>query len=70
MYLNKTGFSLPHGLAMGGRLNKWRFYLDEEFDKCETGTGGFTYRNGTYPVASPFLVAPQHSMYDKLMQRT
>ncbi|KAG5177105.1 TLD-domain-containing protein [Tribonema minus] len=32
MYLNLKGFSLPHGLGMGGTRDNFRFFIPESFD--------------------------------------
>ncbi|CAM9389398.1 unnamed protein product, partial [Heterosigma akashiwo] len=36
MYLNLKGFSLPHGMGMGGSIGNFRFFLPEMLEDCST----------------------------------
>lgn len=31
---------------MGGKLDNWRFFIDEEMEKCKTSLGGSTFERG------------------------
>ena len=46
MYLNKKGYSLPHGLGMGGKIENFRLFIDEDMEKCKTTLGGLTFEKG------------------------
>ncbi|CAM9219937.1 unnamed protein product [Choristocarpus tenellus] len=46
-YLNLKGFSLPHGLGMGGTLDNFRFFLPEALDgSCVGRSACLTFESG------------------------
>eukprot|EP00939_MAST-03C_sp_MAST-3C-sp1_P002040 g2040.t1 len=55
LYLNRAGYSLPHGLAFGGSIGNFRLWLCEDFgtDKCRASARGVTtYERGRLRTAT------------------
>lgn len=63
MYLNQSGFELPHGLGMGGTVDGFRLFLPESFDsgicrsQCMTFEEGFLTSTDTIDGSNEFVIS-------------
>jgi len=51
MYLNLKGFSLPHGMGLGGTIGNFRIFLPESLEECTSTTRCLTFENGVLSSA-------------------
>jgi hypothetical protein len=54
MYLNLKGFSLPHGLGVGGSVENFRLFIPESLEECTAGASCTTFEYGTLASGKTF----------------
>lgn len=55
-YLNTTGYSLPHGLGLGGTVEGFRLFIPESLEKCTAASSCPTYESGKFLESNTFEI--------------